>query len=422
MNRLLSAFSVPRNLRLLLFRPSTNLSTVDGFRALSMLMILAFHSFAIFAVLNPNVITLTDLVEQSGWTWAWVWNSDKSVDIFLTISGYLITGLLLRQIDATGHIRMSNFYVRRFLRLTPVYYLLIGIYWLAFSGMPGAHTENLWANLIYVNNFLPYDDQAMNWTWSLAIEEQFYVLYPLLLTLLMKHSKSPALWLWGLFVLSFFIVLAIILGDDAIRTTPGSAIVADPKVHAHHFTVLYDNLYTRYGALLAGCLAAYYQHYYPAQVKAFFARTAGKALGYAALVVLTVLMVLPVLTRQFDDWHMLSIVYQTCVRNIYALSIAILILLSTEQGLLALIVRKIMGHPIWYPIAQLSYSMYLVHVLAVTLAASVVGQAVTKLPEKYPYSPFEAIGMVYLISLVITLFFATLFYLFIERPIMNLRK
>lgn len=418
MNRLLTAFSIKRNFKLLLFRPSTNMGTVDGFRALSMMMILAFHSFAVFAVLNPKVITLPELVEQSGWAWAWVWNSDKSVDIFLTISGYLITAILLRQIDAVGHIRMSNFYFRRFLRLTPVYYVVIGIYVL----INGPNIHNIWANLLYVNNFLPYDDQAMNWTWSLAIEEQFYLLYPVLLGLTMKHSQRPAFWLWFAFGLSFVICLAVILSDEAVWTTPGSVLVADPAAHAHHFGVLYDNLYTRYGSLVAGCIAAYYQHYYPDQVSAFFNRRAGRLLGYAAVLVITVLMVLPVLTKAFDDYQVLSIVYQTTARNFYAASIAILILVSTEQGLLARALRKVLGHPAWYPIAQLSYSMYLLHVLAVTFAAAVVGQWVTKYPEKFPWDAFEAIGVVYLLSFVLTVFFATLFYLFIERPIMNLRK
>lgn len=418
MNRLLTAFSIPRNIKLLLFRPSTNLATVDGFRALSMLMILAFHSFAVFAVLNPKIISLPELVEQSGWAWAWVWNSDKSVDIFLTISGYLITAILLRQIDAIGHIRMGNFYFRRFLRLTPVYYLFIGLYVL----INGPNVHNIWANMLYVNNFLPYDEQAMNWTWSLAIEEQFYLIYPLLLGLAMKHSQRPAFWLWAAFGLSFVICFVVIMTDEAVRTTPGSTLVSDPAAHAHHFSVLYDNLYTRYGALVAGCLAAYYQHYYPAQVSRFLNSVKGRWLGWLAVAVIAVLMMTPVLTKRFDDWQTFSIIYQTSARNFYAAAIAILILVSTEQGVLASLLRKFMGHPIWYPIAQLSYSMYLVHVLAVTFAAAVIGQSILKYPEKYAYTPFEAIGLVYVVSLILTLFFATLCYLLIERPIMNLRK
>lgn len=418
MNRFLTAFSPIRNIKLLLFRPSTNMATVDGFRALSMMMIMAFHSFAVFAVLNPKIISLTDLVETSGWTWAWVWNSDKSVDIFLVISGYLITGLLLRQIDALGHIRMSNFYVRRFLRLSPVYYAVIGIYVL----IKGPNIENLWANILYVNNFLPYDTQAMNWTWSLAIEEQFYLLYPLLLGLAMKKSERPVFWLWFAYALSFVICFAVIMSDDLIVNTPGSAIVADPHLHAHHFSVLYDNLYTRYGALMAGALAAYYQHYHRERLSQFLNTTAGQALGWAALLSLAVLMSIPVLTKTFDDWKVFSVIYQTGARNLYAASIAVLILVSAEKGVLASGLRKILGHPVWYPLAQLSYSMYLLHVLSITLAAVVVGQWVTKYPEKFPWDVFQSIGVVFLLSTVVTILLATLFYLFIERPIMNLRK
>ncbi|CBL46043.1 Hypothetical protein HDN1F_24600 [gamma proteobacterium HdN1] len=422
MNRFFSAFSLFRNVRLLLFRPSTNISTVDGFRAISMLLVVAFHSAAIFAMSNPGITNLTDLVEESGWALGWVWNADKGVDVFFVISGYLITNILLRQLENEGRIRLGNFYIRRWMRLTPVYYALIGLYALAFANVPEGNVQNLWANLLYINNFLPYKEQAMNWTWSLAIEEQFYLLYPLVLTLIVRYTRKPVVWLWALFGLSFLVIFALLISDELLRTASGAAIVANPEIHAYHFSVIYDNLYTRYGALIAGCLGAYYQYYHSEGVKAFFNRPLGKFVALLSLVVLLLLMAMPVLTKAFDDMQMIGLIYQAGARNLIAGAVVILIMCSSETGWVATTVRHVMGNRFWYPFAQLSYSMYLWHVIVVVAASSMVGQAMLKYPEKYPYTTFEAIGIVFLISTVGTVILASLFYLFIERPIMNLRK
>jgi len=206
MSSLLSAFSPVRNLKQLFVRPESNFPVLDGFRALSMLLIMVFHTFSIYCVYNPEV-ELIDMVEASGWS-AWIWNADKSVDIFFVISGFLITSLLLRQIDRDGRIHFGNFYLRRFLRLSPAYWAVIALYaCMGFSttdmdARAQLNLENLWANLLYVNNFVPYQEQAMNWTWTLAIEEQFYLIYPLVLFVLVKHTRRPLMGLWGLLALN----------------------------------------------------------------------------------------------------------------------------------------------------------------------------------------------------------------------------
>ena len=88
MSTLLSAFSPVRNLKLLFVRPASNFPVLDGFRALSMLMIMVFHTFSIYSVSHPD-IELIDMVDASTWS-AWIWNAYKSVDIFFVISGFLI--------------------------------------------------------------------------------------------------------------------------------------------------------------------------------------------------------------------------------------------------------------------------------------------------------------------------------------------
>jgi len=422
MSRLLSAFSPIQNLKHLFFRPSSNFNIVDGFRGLSMLMILVFHSFTIYVVMNPN-LELNNVIEEGGYLWSWVWNSDKSVDVFFVISGFLITGILLRQIDKLGHVRMGNFYLRRFLRLSPVYYFVILLYWILLGHSENSHTDNLWANILYVNNFLPYSEQAMNWTWTLAIEEQFYILFPLLLMVLMKHTQHPLRWMWVLFALSFFIRWIVIFTDDWILRAPLSLLSVDSEFHSHHFSVLYDNLYTRYGALLAGCVAGYYYQYHREELSRFFSGISGKILAWFSFLMIVGLMVLPIISVQFDEYQTFSVFYQVVNRNIFSIAIAILIIASLEKGALSTGLNFLLGGRLWYFFAQLSYSMYLVHVVAISVVCSIVLAGIKNNPEKYmSWNTYEVVGVVFTASTITTVSVAIIIYLLIERPIMNLRR
>ena len=422
MSRLTTAFSPVHNLKHLFSRPSANFSVIDGFRALSMMMILVFHSFTIYVVMNPN-LELNQVIEEGGYLWSWVWNSDKSVDVFFVISGFLITGILLRQIDKLGHVKMGNFYARRFLRLSPVYYFVIMLYWILLGQMESSHTENLWANVLYVNNFIDYDSQAMNWTWTLAIEEQFYVLFPILLMGLMKYTGNPLRWMWVLFAFSFFVRWWVMWTDDWIFNTPQSVLAVDREFHAHHFSVLYDNLYTRFGALLAGCIAGYYYQYHRSELATFFSSTVGKIFAWGNFAVLMALMIIPMISVRFDDYATLNVVYQVASRNIFSIAISVLIIASLEKGALSTGLNFLLGNRFWYPLAQLSYSMYLVHVVAISVVCSIVLAEIKVNAALYVHwSTYEIVGVVFAASAFTTIFVAVIIYLLIERPIMNLRR
>ncbi|MGC1508692.1 acyltransferase family protein [Ketobacter sp.] len=416
MSSFLSAFSPIGNLKQLFVRPNEHFAVLDGFRALSMLMILVFHTFAIYAFQSPHV-EMIDLIEESTWS-AWAWNSDKGVDIFFVISGFLITGILLRQLDKTGGIRFGNFYLRRFMRLSPAYWVLIALY--VAYGLP--NVQNIWANLLYVNNFLPYDDQAMNWTWSLAIEEQFYLIYPVLLLILVRYTTRPLFWLWVLLAASCLIRFAIIISDEQLRTLPGSRIVMDEAYHAYHFSVLYDNLYTRFGALLCGCIAAFYYYHHEQVLRRFLNSGWGKVFEFTSFACVILLMWLPVLGRQFDDQQTLMIFYQTFSRNVFSASIAYLALVCIEHGYLSRFLNLIFSNRLWYPIAQLSYSMYLLHVFPIVILVQLGVQAMDKYPERYDYTHWQAMSLICLYSTVITIIGALVIYLLVEKPLMNLRK
>ena len=417
MNSVLSAFSPVRNLKQLFVRPEGNFPVLDGFRALSILLVVTYHTFTIYAFTNHD-IDRSQLVEQSGLAWAWVWNSDKAVDIFFVISGFLISGILLRQIREEGRIRMGNFYLRRFLRLSPAYWGAMLLY--VFFHGPNAH--NLWANVLYVNNFLPFDKQAMTWTWSLAIEEQFYLVYPVLLFTLLRFHRNPERWMWGLMGLSFVIRLLVVIVHPQLYTMPASALVTNNDFHVQQFELLYQNLYTRYGALFSGCLAAFYYYNHEAATKRFLNSRLGHILGVLSLVTIVVLMELPIFTHAFDDWYWMNMLYQTAARNLLAGSVAYLALLCVENSYMSRVLNLIFGNRFWHPLAQLSYSMYLLQMAPIVAVVSIWLNTTHKYPNLYHYTQWQTMSLLTLYSTGLTIFLALIFYLLIERPIMNLRK
>ena len=131
------------------------------------------------------------------------------VDIFYVISGYLITGLILREIEKTGRLDLKSFYQRRIKRLLPtsVFVLFITAVFAWFL-LPAITRDSLGRDLFaasaYISNYLfawwQNDYQNLNATpspfihyWSLAVEEQFYLVWPIFIMVLARYGKRTVL-------------------------------------------------------------------------------------------------------------------------------------------------------------------------------------------------------------------------------------
>jgi peptidoglycan/LPS O-acetylase OafA/YrhL len=123
------------------------------------------------------------------------------VDVFFVLSGYLITSILLGELRRTGNIRLGNFYIRRALRLTPpmALFALFQFARAPFGHHPHEIVMSTLVAISYLENwnsvFRFVGSDAIGHTWSLATEEQFYWLWPLLLPLLFR--SRPLCWLAG---------------------------------------------------------------------------------------------------------------------------------------------------------------------------------------------------------------------------------
>ncbi|MEV6880105.1 acyltransferase [Amycolatopsis sp. NPDC051128] len=206
---------------------------LDGLRALAATMVVFYH----FG--GPN------------WTWLSGW---VGVYLFFVLSGFLITTLLLREQDRTGGISLSNFYLRRVFRILPPYLVILGGI-VAFVVLRGEFHERgfplaLKFYLTFLNEFLPSfaDGRADNFfsgSWTLGIEEKFYLVWPFLLVAVGIGAARRKLLL---------ISAAMVTLLALVPLTSGGWVLGDSRVAIYRSSI-------HYFILAGGCLLAILLHY-----------------------------------------------------------------------------------------------------------------------------------------------------------------
>lgn len=154
----------------------------DGLRAISVLLVIASH-VGIMGVLTGGPA-------QRFFT---VFDADFGVRTFFVLSGFLITRLLIREKDETGQVNIFYFMIRRVLRILPVYFLAVGFVWLlSLYGIAFFSDKAFLYSLLFAYNYVP-QASAVNYLshlWSLAIEEQFYIAWPFLFSILIFNRRA----------------------------------------------------------------------------------------------------------------------------------------------------------------------------------------------------------------------------------------
>ncbi|PTL81430.1 acyltransferase [Vitiosangium sp. GDMCC 1.1324] len=156
----------------------SRLPGLDGLRALSIGLVILYHCAHTEGF--PD-IALLKAVARTGVV---------GVQVFFVISGFLITWLLLGEEEKTGRIDLKGFYYRRALRILPpaFVYLAVVAVMAAFRGLPVTNRELL-ASVFFVRNLNLGDSAFTKHFWSLSIEEQFYLVWPLLLMWLPRRAR-----------------------------------------------------------------------------------------------------------------------------------------------------------------------------------------------------------------------------------------
>lgn len=308
------------------------------------------------------------------------------VDLFFVLSGYLVGGILLRYAEAVEvpwRERLADFWQRRWFRTLPNYYLflLINIAQVLTGHAPGLINGNVLAYFVFLQNFhVPLD--LFFWeSWSLAVEEWFYLLFPLLLFLVLRGLRVP--------VRPGFLVAALVMIalPTCLRYVQAERMDALFSIDLH----IRKMVLTRLDMIGFGVLAVWCHRWFPA----FWQRWRFPLLtvGLFALCWCTA-------------YHGPEYRYYRATWYFTAAGIAIALLLPALSTWRtdARWTRPIVG------LSRISYALYLVH-----------------MPLRYPFlhavegrDPATVIGL-HVLFLVLSVLIAALVYRYYERPFMDLR-
>jgi len=159
---------------------------LDSLRFIAFFLVIWQHAFSnSFNNISDNRIiqTIIDKLTITG---------GIGVHVFFVISGFLITYLMLQEEKENGKINIGYFYIRRFFRIWPLYYLImiLGIFILPKAFNTFVFNADIFKNLFFLNNFDKSGIEISNIgiAWSVAIEEQFYLFWPIIF-ILFKNKK-----------------------------------------------------------------------------------------------------------------------------------------------------------------------------------------------------------------------------------------
>ncbi len=280
-------------------------------------------------LLRAAAVLLVFCYHSSGVWFGWI-----GVDLFFVLSGFLVSGLLFREYQSTQHVRAGRFLLRRGLKIYPQFYFFIAAM-LVFAYFQGSAPRfgQAAAELAFVQN---YAAGIWGHTWSLAVEEHFYLLLTLFIVLLARRGgASPFRLLPAWIAVSCLAILGLRLVTWKLH----------PQVS------LYGNVFPshlRIDSLLAGVLAAYYQTFRREDLAAWM-RRAGE---WAPRV--SILLLSPVLF--LDREHPFMVTVGFSLVSLGFLLLLLSVLHPVKPAGVPSRASRAMGR-----LAQLSYGFYLWH-------------------------------------------------------------
>ncbi|CAB4364600.1 unannotated protein [freshwater metagenome] len=328
---------------------------LDGLRALAVVGVMIYHA-------NHD----------------WLPGGFLGVEVFFVISGYLITLLLIGEQERTGRVDLTQFWTRRFRRLLPALYVLlalVAVYIAAFYSIAREETRgDFMGGIFYVSNWYQIivgqgygSSEAfvpLRHLWSLAVEEQFYLLWPLVMVFLLRRSRGrlPSI---GAKLLLVSVAIALVVA--ALFQSGPVALSCNAEFHAGCWSVggkyinvndmLYLGSFSRAGGLMLG--AGFAMLWRPMAVIRGPLRQKGRFLDLLALgglVLLVYLMGTMYLSKAsgsiYNPWLFRGGFLITGVATLLLVAAATHQLAATGQ---------LLGNPLFRWIGTRSYGLYLYH-------------------------------------------------------------
>lgn len=357
---------------------SKYLPSIDSLRALAVLAVIIYH-------VDVNYLP----------------GGFLGVDLFFVLSGYLISSLIIKEYKKTGSLNLYNFYIRRARRLLPAVYFMITVVLVVmvmFNGvlLKKSHLDAIFgyiysSNWWYIFHKLDYFDSfgsqsPFKHLWSLAIEEQFYMIFPLLFLLINRKKKDKD----GFYKLNrnfLYVILGVILV---------SLIAHIILFDINNISRIYFGTDTRAFSLLVGAVGAIL---YPMD-KLNTKITPQENLVYSvvSLISIVALITIMIYTSEYNTW-----MYRGGFLLVAILGIIIIISSGKQHTVMA---KLLSFKPVVF-IGKISYSLYLWHfpVLVLTTPVSEIGK---------PNIFFV------ILRVILTFILAIISYALVETPIRKL--
>lgn len=356
---------------------------LDGLRGIAVLVVVIHNSAWIAGESQHFLLKLTTAITATGWL---------GVQIFFALSGFLITGILLDTVGQSGYFR--SFYLRRSLRIFPLYYvfLLLVLVLALVLGAGATFTAPAWYYWVYLQNwFTPFHESphALAHLWSLAVEEQFYLLW--------------ALIVWGVSRRGLVrLCIGLLLVTPIIRLLLREAGL--PQITAYDFTI------ARWDALAAGALVALLAR--DAWGREWLARWQGWAVAASVLGVAAVVAIQ-------HGFHQDSLGTQVIGQSgIAVISAGIIAMTAVGAGDRYAQVRRALSLPGLRTLGKYSYAMYIFHLPIARLLEPVLGEVV-----RGPDTPWRLLRLSLYVALVLglTLVCSLVSWRVLEQPCLRLK-
>lgn len=308
------------------------------------------------------------------------------VDLFFVLSGFLITTLLIREKAKHGKISLRNFWARRFLRLMPAYYgllfALLAVYLVFKPGDPDTAqlVKDFPVHALYLSNWIHTDANNLGITWSLATEEQFYLVWPMI------EAFAAPIVAAGFWVVALIVNQLINFGvlNPAIDSVFGPGAAESNEIMASTFT-----------PILLGVGLAHLLH------RERWYAVAAKLAGFRYAPFVFAGLLLAVANIPAAD---ISGIIRLTIHLLMTLWIASILLQPSSRVTAALE---------WRPVAfvgAVSYGMYLYHMWCIHVVREVLAKL--GLPQ---------LGLQFLLALAATVIVAAMSYYFYEKRFLDWR-
>ena len=377
------------------------INSLNGIRAILIFLLFFGHMYGV----SENYGTL-EVVNEFIQTFAT--NVSFILDVFFVLSGYLISGPLLKELSKTGRLNLKQFYIRRTLRIFPPYYIFLFLQALFILAalrivQDPLQIEQLNKGLysiiydvFYLSN---YYNGIMLHGWSLSLEEQFYLFFPALLLIVYRYipdnNKLKALIILYFLPLIYRFVVFFILIEPA----------AENMHYSLYLKYIYRPFQGHADSLFAGIITAYIVEYRKSWISSLMNNAPLRKILHSGLWIL-LLIFLTLFSEKTG-----SIISQVIRFNVINISIAFLMLFSMREGGIS---NRFFSMKIFSPFAKLSYIAYILHML-------LLGYLMVPLAKKEVIY-FKDL-LIYWIPISLIIFAVSyIFHLITERPFMILKN